>query len=1168
MNHDLAIVGMVCCVPEAKTCDAFWQMLLQGKEGLRTLTEKEREACEHTHESMIFSGGFIDGIEQFDPECFGYTARDALFMDPQHRLFLQACLQALEESGNAGETTRSVGVFACASHNAYLTEVVLKQHLEPSQYQSVLLGNSSDCLATRVSYALNLTGPSMTIQSGCSSSLVALHQARMALLAKQCDVALVGGVSLMIPHYQGYIPVEGGFAAKDGHCRPFSKDATGTVFSSGYGVVVLKRLSDAVLSGDLIYATLKGTAINNDGSNKASFTAPSIDGQAQVIAKAWRVAGVPVAHAQYVETHGTGTPIGDPIELMALSDALQINSRQTPCVLGAVKANIGHLDVAAGIVGLIKTSLMLHHKMFSPQINFSDWNERILENTAQFQIPLQPCVWDKNESYQRVAGVSAFGFGGTNAHVVLSECIDSPSGLMDASPVSSLIVLSAKSVERLILWAKCLRDFLQNQVSVDLHQLAYSLQVGRRQYDCRYSVCVDSLQELIKKLDEISEDDVVICREIREAYSSNKMLEALQADWLAGAIIDWQTMYTSLMKKIHLPAAPLIQQSYWVNQKEKDANDSKKRYQDYRQWLYQTSWQEQHLSSVNFSDLMSRGLAYLSEDFVSPFLQQLKQYCQGHLINTQHLNLKDEDVYPESLPSILIHSLDLTERWEELPAILASLAHLVTTSSWISKIKKYVFVVRGMSDLFCQNHNPALSALLAFSRGIRQELPHLSTQLIDVSPDTALDTQVQQVLCSLSGEFHDHLVWRDGRCWQQHYQSKVELSSSNQASYFKPKGVYLITGGFGNVASVHVDFLATDYQATLVLVGRTALPNETDWLNALEDSTVSVSIKRRIQQILNWRARGFSVFAYSADITSDSSFADVCQRVQKEIGPIAGILHIAGVGSDMHYKVLSELTASHCQQLFVPKLRGLQVMVRVMHHLKIEQCLIISSISSALAGIGLAAYASVHNLLDAYVKKYHPTWRIMNWDAWNFHLHEGSSSNIGLGADLNKLAITFDEGLEVLRAAFKQDGWSQLYVSAADLNARVRQWVYRTKPSTLHAKTKKAKRPVLRSEYIKAATPLQQQHIDLWESLIGVEPIGLQDNFFELGGDSLLALELISQMQTTLQHTCSIMTLFEAGTIEKLVEKMQPNLAEGDALLSKVRLRAQKQRAALAMLTQ
>lgn len=1168
MNHDLAIVGMVCCVPQAKTCDAFWQMLLQGEEGLRTLTEKERKACDHIHESMIFSGGFLDSIDQFDPDFFGYTARDALFMDPQHRLFLQACLQALEESGNAGDGARSVGVFACASHNAYLTEVVLKQHLEPSQHQAVLLGNSSDCLATRVSYALNLIGPSMTIQSGCSSSLVALHQARMALLAKQCDAALVGGVSLMIPHYRGYVPVEGGFASKDGHCRPFSKDATGTVFSSGYGVIVLKRLSDAILSGDLIYATLKGTAINNDGSNKASFTAPSVDGQSQVIAKAWRVAGVPVAHAQYIETHGTGTPIGDPIEFAALSDALQINSRQTPCVLGAVKANIGHLDVAAGIVGLIKTSLMLHHRTFPPQIYFSEWNERIIENTAQFQIPLEPRSWDKNDSYQRVAGVSAFGFGGTNAHVVLSEFIDSSSGLMDVSPVSSLIVLSAKSVERLLIWAKCLRDFLQNQVSIDLHQLTYSLQVGRRQYDCRYSVCVDSIPELIKKLDEISEDDVVICREVRVAYSSNKTMEELRDLWLTGAIIDWQAMYTSQPKKIHLPSAPLIQQSYWLNQKEKDASDSKKRHQDYRQWLYQTTWQEQHISLVNFSELMSCGLAYLSEDPLSPFLQQLKQCCQKHLINMQHLSIKEGDVYPDSLPSILIHQIDLIDSWEELPAMLASLAHIVTTSSWVSKIQKYVFVVQGMSDLFCQNHNPAYSAFLAFSRGIRQELPHLSTLLIDVSPDTIIDTQVQQVLRSLSGQFHDHLVWRDGRCWQQHYQSKVEQSLSNQALYFKPKGVYLITGGLGNVSSVHVDFLARDYQATLVLVGRTVLPNEVDWPNALEDSTVSVSIKQRIQQILNWRARGFSVFTYSADITLDSSFAEVCRKVQREIGPISGILHIAGVGSDMHYKVLSELTSSHCEQLFFPKLKGLQVIASVMHDLKIEQCLIISSISSALAGIGLAAYASVHNLLDAYVKKYHPTWRMMNWDAWNFHLHDGLSSNIGLGADLNKLAITFDEGLEVLRAAFKQDGWSQFYVSAADLNTRVRQWVYRTEPLTLRAKNKKAKRPVLRSEYMKAVTPIQQQHIDLWESLIGIEPIGLRDNFFELGGDSLLALELISQMQTTFQHTCSIMTLFEAGTIEKLVEKMQPNLLGDDVLLSKARSRAQKQRAALAMLNQ
>ncbi|MBA2652530.1 MAG: hypothetical protein H0U73_09730, partial [Tatlockia sp.] len=508
--NDIAVVGMVSRVPGAEDIEAFWEMLSSGKEGLRTLTPDELQHLPHNlQQNYIAAGGYIDGIDLFDADLFAFNAREAAMMDPQHRLWLQACWQVLAISGHANKENRNIGVFACAGANSYLKQLLL--HLDSSEQQGILLGNVPDCLATRVSYILNLIGPSMTIQSGCSSSLVALHQARLALLLKQCDAALVGGICITVPQHQGYVHIEGGFASPDGHCRPFSDDAAGTVFSSGYGVVLIKRLEDALQEGDCIYAVLKGSAINNDGADKASFTAPSVTGQAAVIAKALRVAGLTANDIQYIEAHGTATPIGDPIELAALEQAFQQSTQEIEQIhtIGSVKANIGHLDVAAGIIGFIKTCLMLFHKKLTPQLYFSNWNPKYPNANKRFNINVDVKPWPAVE--KRRAGVSAFGFGGTNAHVILEEAPERGISTHKPSLVSQLIILSAKSSERLIKWVDSLHKHLQKHPETLIEELAYTLQTGLAQLPCRTVVCASSINELIAKLSRISEKECITC---------------------------------------------------------------------------------------------------------------------------------------------------------------------------------------------------------------------------------------------------------------------------------------------------------------------------------------------------------------------------------------------------------------------------------------------------------------------------------------------------------------------------------------------------------------------------------------------------------------------------------------------------------------------------------
>ena len=1167
MNRDLAIVSMVCKAPGAENIEQLWSMLLQGKEGLRSLTEEERRHCDSDPKNKtVYAGGFIEGIEQFDPELFGYTTRDALFMDPQHRLFLQACAEALEISGHAGNDNRSVGVFACAGHNAYLTEVILKNGLQKQQHFAALLGNSPDCLATRVSYSLNLTGPSLSIQCGCSSSLVAVHQARLALLARQCDAALVGGISLVIPTHQGYTPMEGGFASPDGHCRPFSKDAAGPVFSSGYGVVVLKRLADAVQDGDLIYAVIKGSAINNDGSDKAAFTAPSVNGQAHVIAKALRVAEIDPSGIQYIETHGTATAIGDPIELAALE---RVFSSGNGCLIGSIKANIGHLDVAAGIIGLIKVSLMLHHNTLTPQLYFNGWNPAIApQQQSLFHINSVAKVWPENQGNARRAGVSAFGFGGTNAHIVMEEAPCQVTMAREEDIFPLLIVLSARSEQRLMDWIQRIAFFVEQSPHLSLSSLVYTLQTGRQQEPYRYCQIVHSRDALLLRLKSVTTEDIVQCLESIDAVpmGDDVGLEALQRQWLRGAYIDWRSIYSNrLPAKCLLPATPLQSRAYWFHENTLDVPQvAEKRYGAYEQWLYQTAWHEIPLPSVDHLSFAQPIL--IIGDLKNVSLQSFLSLCRAKEIAHEVLEPYFKTEIPaHAVPATVLYWVDLPKSVEALPEVIEQTLKWVIGCEWINSVSVYAFVVSGMSALFYRDSHPQLSAFIALSRGIRQEIPHVTTKLIDLDPVSSAQAHCQQLKQSLlSPTLHDYAIWRDGKCWQMRYQNSVFEAAPNLVTpYFKTNGIYLITGGFGNVASVHIDYLATDYQATLVLLSRTQLPLEDEWNSLLEDAGTELVLKKRLRQLRDWRSKRFAIVPFTADVTSEADFRRVCQIVQAQYGKIDGIIHIAGVGSDQHYKVLPELTAQHCEQLFLPKLQGMQVVASMMNEFKIPDCLIISSISSALAGMGLAAYACVHNLLDAYVTKYHPTWKIMNWDAWNFHLktaEDALTATPHIGSSMDKFAITYEEGLALLRTAFRQASWQQLYISSIDLPSRVRQWVCRENKSKQPVNLQRFPRPILRSEYIKPSTEVEQQLVALWESLIGVEPIGIHDNFFELGGDSLLALELMTLLQTSFNYTCAIMELFAAATIEKLAKRIRPSLTKPNKRFANARARGAKQR--------
>ena len=502
----IAVVGIAGRFPGSRNCDEFWQNLRAGREGLTFFSDEELEDAGvdlgPNKGKRIRSRGVVDDADMFDAAFFGYTPREAEIMDPQQRVFLEVAWAALESAGFDPERVPgAVGVYAGASINSYYPNNVVSRPdiLGPFGVFPAVTLNEKDFLATRVAYKLNLRGPAISVQTACSTSLVAVCNACQSLLSYECDLALAGGVAINFPQFHSYIHEEGGMISTDGHCKPFDKDATGTLFSDGAGVVALRRLEDAIESGDTILAVVKGYALNNDGSDRAGFTAPSVNGQSEVIQMAQAVADFEPDTISYIEAHGTATPLGDPIEIAGLTQAFRARTDASQyCAIGSVKSNLGHLDVAAGIAGFIKTVLALHHREIPPTIHFKDPNPKIDFESTPFYVADRLSDWTPPSGVPRRAGVSSFGVGGTNAHVVLEEAPErEPSG---SSRAYQLLPIAARSKQAVDVATKNLADHIAAHPEIPLPDIAYTLAVGRYQFNQRRVVVCENREEALAKL--------------------------------------------------------------------------------------------------------------------------------------------------------------------------------------------------------------------------------------------------------------------------------------------------------------------------------------------------------------------------------------------------------------------------------------------------------------------------------------------------------------------------------------------------------------------------------------------------------------------------------------------------------------------------------------------
>lgn len=1194
-NFDIAIVGIAGEFPGAKTIQTFWQNLVQEKECLHHFSQAELTEAGVPHKEFTASNyvpvaGIVEDIDLFAAEFFGYSPRDAAFIDPQQRKLLELAWHALEDAGiNPARYEGTVGVYVGSSLNTYLLNNILSHPdiYEADDLQQILFGNGADYLATRIAYLFNLRGPALNIQTACSTSLVAVHEACQSLLSFRIDAAIAGGVSIAAQK-KGYLYSVDGMLSPDGHCRPFSEQAEGTVFSSGAGLVVLKRLSDALEQGDAIYAVIKGSAINNDGRQKVGYTAPSVDGQAEVIALAQGMANVTPEQITYVETHGTATALGDLIELSALQKVFADTEKKQFCALGSIKSNIGHLDIAAGIAGLIKATLALHHKQLPPTLHCQQPSKKVSWTDSAFYVNQELIDWKEDDIDSRYAGVSSFGIGGTNAHVILSGVKQEKQTVYIHGP--ALLTFSAKTLIELQAIVTQFKDYCLQNPSACLHGVARTLQQGRSEFNFRTAIVVTSLSDAVDKITH-NHYDIVTCEQALETIQPKSIencdasdLQFLQEKWLQGHLIDWALHYTGEKPtKVRLPLYPFNRSRYWIQPYQADGEANKKL--NIEDWFYLPSWQKSLLpvtaaSVKKETILFFAGNSTFHQDLQADLTKQfdvITVQCGTHFqkVSDHHfiidITALDDYIHlltglksSNSLPRYFLHALTLTEYWQETSELifaeqqqhgLLSLIHF--SQAWEKIAADYAVKITVLTNRINNIANeektePHKAPLLAAVKVIPKEFVKIETQLIDIdaiSHRAFSAFQFGKIRDEILKEFYDQeeIVYRHSQRWIRDYTA-APLLRAGQSIPDENQKVIFITGGLGQLGLDIADYFSKQKNYKIALLSRTVLPPEKEWeMLAREDNT---NLNATLERLNGMRKLGCEVKAFSADVGDFSGLNQVVKEVEATMGPITGVIHAAGetVNGIISLKQQASLNESYRAKVF-----GTYHLHALFKHKKMDFFILCSSMNAIIGGLGQLDNTAANAFID-YMAEFMnqesgmPIFAI-NWGAINTNrpmkvnvLHQFTD----LSTEHKKNRMTDDEVNEVYDRLLANPPQGRVVISTIDMKTVLKSWNRVASIDELAKDRKSYQQQVVRiiSAEECPRTEVESWISDKWQQLLGLGSIGLKDNFFALGGHSLAAVQFMTKVKETYHLKIHVMTLYELPTLEQFSGYLEQQLKQ------------------------
>lgn len=1030
-SRDIAIIGMSARLPNADSMEEFWDKIAKGTDLIGRIPEERKKDVENYFNFMGLSretqkleeGAYLKAIDKFDCSFFNISPNEAALMDPNQRLFLETAWEAVEDAGYGGKKIMgsNTAVFVGFSNETEYRKII--QDTEPSFYSMAVPGNLAPIIASRISYLLDLKGPSMLVNTACSSSLVALHLGCQALKNGECSMALIGGVQMhVLPVRQAEIGIE----SSSKRTRTFDNSSDGTGGGEGVIAVLLKPLDRALKDGDNIHAVIKGSAYNQDGAS-AGISAPNPAAQEEVITRAWQEAGIDPKTISYIEAHGTGTKLGDPIEIDGIQRAFRrYTDRRQFCAIGSVKSNIGHLDASAGLAGLLKAVLALQKGQIPPSINFERPNRMIAFHRSPVYVNTRLREW-KTDGFPRRCGVSSFGFSGTNCHVILEEAPVKVKISNQKDKSLHLLVLSAKTEGALERLVKAYSAWDCSETG--LEDLCYTAGTGRGHYNCRLAILLENRQDLKRKLAKLvesgisgSEDEGIfygkhkvtdggkefiepgdITQEERNALGAqaDRLLASLQPGddqdrtklrnicelYIKGADIDWGDLYRfEIRKKVRLPVYPFENRRCWVHIPS-DSRDSLEEYFLTRNWRPK-ELEKSNNGGRNGTILVVSDCAK-GQELAAQLMKKHKDVVEARI----------SDVYRKSSGSLyfistgendfkrLVEEIDVKNLTQIIYIVMPGNTGECTSSELEMRLNSGLY---GFFHLMRQimNHKlgeidivlggqyankvdgsekrifPEYAALFGLGKVVNVEDFRIKCRCIDIDGLTPVEALVPEI----EAGYQDYnIAYRNGRRYVQELTGIRAGEIQDSGIRIKEDGVYVITGGMGGIGLKIAAYLSSKARAKIMLINRTSYPERLHWGDIISKGQ-DTHLAEKLSAVMDIERNGSLVEIYSADISKYDDVRTVFNAIRARHEKIDGIIHSAAIGVGSQGRLLKEESLDRFSQVISPKIQGTCLLEEETRSDGLDFFVVFSSPITITGAVGSGSYTAANSYLDSFVE--------------------------------------------------------------------------------------------------------------------------------------------------------------------------------------------------------
>ncbi|MDR2045182.1 MAG: amino acid adenylation domain-containing protein [Clostridium sp.] len=1194
-HRDLAIIGMAVKFPKAETVDGFWENLKHGVDCVDHIPQNRKGDADHYLAALGMArdpvryqkSGYLKNIDEFDYHFFKISPKEAALMDPHQRIFLETALSAVEDAGYAGNKIRgsATGVYVGFSSTELYDYKRMIAETVPEARPIAVSGNIVPIIAGRVSYALDLDGPAMTVDTACSSSLVAFHLACQGIKAGDCEMAVVGGVKVQL------LPLEQeeklGIESQDGITRPFDQAAAGTVISEGAAAVMIKPLHKALRDGDPVYAVVKGSAVNQDGKS-VGITAPNGAAQTKVIVKAWKDAQVDPEDIFYIEAHGTGTNIGDPIEIEGIRRAFETYTKKKQfCAIGSVKGNLGHLDCAAGIAGLIKTALTLYYGEIPPSIHFKRPNEKLRLHETAVYLNSRLRKYEQGTRL-RYAGVSAFGLSGTNCHVVLEKApfVESERGEEGGFP--RILTISAKSKASLKGLLKSYQEYLENHPELTIEDVSYTLNTGRAHHTYRLAVLAATIQSLREKIsmilylqtiEEAGRIEDVYYGSIEEALSATcqdrihiirkndqQELKAGCQSYVEGKNIAWESLFAHEKRTIlRLPTYAFERTRCWLEAKQPE------------NIYYHALWKRSAMTyerkkeftgitlilkdTRKMADALIERLRDWGKEWIALSLSDSFRKVDGHSYEITGTEEEFSAVFQDhdtGRIDRIIHLSSVTgqgeaatleEQERQLRIGVDSLRHMVKAlKRTADPLKADLILVSEYAHGVTEKQayvKPANASFFGMGKVVAMENPLVTCRCVDLDGATAAETLIEDLFSEQAGYLS---AYREGVRYTEEIAAWDPEALREDAVRIKKGGVYLIAGGTGIIGLEMARYLAAREKVHLVLVSRSSLPERSQWSRYAD-----TPVYRKIRGILELEEAGSSVTACRADISKEEEAAACVAYVLDTFGRIDGVINSAGVG------IAAESVEGAGEEDFdgvtAAKIAGTWLLDKATQAMDLDFFIVCSSVITLIGGVRAAAYTVGNTYLDAFTEYRNRKGRrtlTINWAMWEDTFQK-------YVADGNKDAEKYQNRqiFQVLpkqsaREAFhtilryrvnrvivgKLNVGSELFLLRKELPFTWSEAIQgtlakaRSMAKTSGSKADLSVRLLGREEA--GYTEKEREVAKIFAGVLGYREIHVDDNFYELGGDSIFILRVLNQISERMGIDVSLEDFVENSTVAKL----------------------------------